>query len=1259
MEGEVMRTRGAAPAVFILAVTAVFAVCSTFAGASNETGAGSAPFVWTKEDAGTSINLRGVTAPDSNHCWAVGLNGRIYYTSNGGLDWTEQSKDKIPYDLYAVSAHDNKTAWATGQDGHIFKTSDGSSWVEKPKQPEVRSGVANVGSQHVWVAGYGKYDVHHSFDYSTDGGETWDDCGPITADHLTYYGISVIKSGDNYVGWAVGIDGYAQSLNDSNPSKWKKNYFSESDDVYGVSVVDAKHAWAVGENARIWRWAPPAGGGDPTWTTQAAPGGVANLRGVSAVSTSEAWAVGDNGVVIYTSDSGTTWTKQTVPGGVGGLYAVSAVDSNNVWAVGNNGIIIHGHLQPYISGCDPSSGAQGDEGDVIDITGVNTHFQTDESNAGFGSGIDVPHTSAVSFTEAEAEIDILADATVGGRYLQVNTGTEVAQSQSQVFQVRKAPPPPQAKITKCMPRAGQQWDEMHVVIEGENTQFTRGASTADFGDGIAVESTKVVTDEYAIAKIKIDGDATVGSRDVNIYTEGAQTPQALPNGYTVNAAEAPFINYCYPLKVVQGNKYTLTVTGRNTHFQQGLSQATFTGQGVEVQATNVTNVGLASVDIVVDADAELGPRDVNVVTPGLETPGVLPNGLTVLEPSVTQISPTDLVQGHVLNKLQIVGDGTHFADGLSRAVIQGGGVDIEGTTVSDPEHAMAVNVKVAKDAAPGARDVNVITGDETPGPLEGGLTIHQQPPQPPVLDDVEPGSGSVGTNVTLSGKYFGAAQGSSVVTFNGVPAKTFLSWSDHKVQCKVPLGASTGNVQVATPWGKSNSLFFSVEDFAFCFAEGTCRPDFAPYICIQNPQADSQAEVLITYMLGDGNTQQQELSVPANSRSTVTVTDTLGVGDDAAHDFSAKVECTNDLAIICERPMYFDYQGYASLNWTGGSDVVGEHDPSTNYYFAEGTCRPDFDPYITIQNPGPSSAAVKITYMLGDGTTREQNLNVVQHSRSTVKVADTLGVGDDPAHDFSAKVECTNGKEIIAERPMYFNYNGVWTGGHDVIGATSTAETFYFAEGTCRPDFDPYICIQNPGGTAAEVKLTYMLGDGTNRVEQVRVEPHSRSTVKVSDFLGVGDDVAHDFSTLVESTNNVDIVAERPMYFNYKGVWTGGHDVVGAFAPAEAFYFAEGTCRPDFDPYFCIQNPELAHAEVKITYMLGDGTTKEQKVAVGASSRVTVKVSDFLGVGDDVAHDFSAKVECTNGLEIIAERPMYFNYNGVWTGGHDVIGFTD
>ena len=249
--------------------------------------------------------------------------------------------------------------------------------------------------------------------------------------------------------------------------------------------------------------------------------------------------------------------------------------------------------------------------------------------------------------------------------------------------------------------------------------------------------------------------------------------------------------------------------------------------------------------------------------------------------------------------------------------------------------------------------------------------------------------------------------------------------------------------------------------------------------------------------------------------------------------------------------------GSQSLYGYGIIDIaaaLGAPKPPSTFYFAEGTCRPNFDPYFCIQNPGSSDANVTITYMKGDATTTNQNLTVPKNTRSTVRVKDSLGEADDIAHDFSSKVECTNDQQIIAERPMYFNYQGAsnlnWTGGHDVIGATSPSSTFYFAEGTCRPNFDPYFCIQNPGGTAADVTLTYMKGDGTTATDQVSVPPNARSTVAPRTKLGTGDDTAHDFSTKVECTNDQQIIAERPMYFNYQGAsnlnWTGGHDVIGA-----------------------------------------------------------------------------------------------------------------
>ncbi|MBU1670854.1 MAG: CapA family protein [Actinobacteria bacterium] len=417
------------------------------------------------------------------------------------------------------------------------------------------------------------------------------------------------------------------------------------------------------------------------------------------------------------------------------------------------------------------------------------------------------------------------------------------------------------------------------------------------------------------------------------------------------------------------------------------------------------------------------------------------------------------------------------------------------------------------------------------------------------------------------------------------------------------------------------------------FAEGTTRTGFNEWVCLYNP-ADNDTSATFTYMLEDGSTEVKTYELRAASRTTVDVNLELGPG----HDVSIKVDSA--APVVAERPMYFRYNGM----WTGGHDVVGTNGPLPEWFFAEGTCRPGFDPYICIQNPGSGDAAVLVTYMLGDGTTREENLTVGAHSRSTVVPRQLLGEGDDAAHDFSAHVETTNGALIVAERPMYFNYKGGWSGGHDVVGATAPSTAFHFAEGTCRPGFDPYLCIQNPSDKTSRLRITYMLGSGATQAQSLAISPHSRSTVVVKQVLGEFDDPAHDFSASVETTDGSKVIAERPMYFNYKGAWTGGHDVVGATSPAQSFSFAEGTCRPGFDAYLCIQNPGPETSAINITYVLGDGTSRQQALDVGPNSRATVFVKDVLGEGNDPAHDFSATVATTNGTEIIAERPIYYDY---------------
>src|SRR4029077_20064040 len=63
------------------------------------------------------------------------------------------------------------------------------------------------------------------------------------------------------------------------------------------------------------------------------------------------------------------------------------------------------------------------------------------------------------------------------------------------------------------------------------------------------------------------------------------------------------------------------------------------------------------------------------------------------------------------------------------------------------------------------------------------------------ITSLAPTSGAVSAAVTITGTNFGAAQGGSTVSFNGVPA-TPTAWSATSITVPVPAGATTGNVAV-------------------------------------------------------------------------------------------------------------------------------------------------------------------------------------------------------------------------------------------------------------------------------------------------------------------------------------------------------------------------------------------------------------------------------------------------------------------------------
>ncbi|MBN2169508.1 MAG: hypothetical protein JW738_09710 [Actinobacteria bacterium] len=337
-------------------------------------------------------------------------------------------------------------------------------------------------------------------------------------------------------------------------------------------------------------------------------------------------------------------------------------------------------------------------------------------------------------------------------------------------------------------------------------------------------------------------------------------------------------------------------------------------------------------------------------------------------------------------------------------------------------------------------------------------------------------------------------------------------------------------------------------------------------------------------------------------------------------------------------------------------EYLGNPVPNDLYhqrYFAEGTTRNNaadgtFEEWICLQNNGDSDAWVTLYYMLSDGSVRVQETCLRPRSRSTIGVNEFMG----PDRDMSVLVESS--ENVVAERPMYFNYGGWCTGGHVTAGATEPALKWYFAEGTTRDNprdgrFDEWLCLQNPYSAEARIEVSFIPAEGVVVERDYAVPATGRKTLDIKAEVGTGSDV----SIMVES--DIPIVAERPMYFNYHGKWTGGHVVTGVTEIAEHYYFAEGTTRDNpvdgsFEEWICIQNPNDEEASVKVMCDTMKGASSSADIRIPPWTRTTLDVRDIAGYGVDVS------VELDSSIPIVAERPLYFNYRGNITGGHDSCG---
>ncbi|MDY6795671.1 MAG: IPT/TIG domain-containing protein [Actinomycetota bacterium] len=503
-------------------------------------------------------------------------------------------------------------------------------------------------------------------------------------------------------------------------------------------------------------------------------------------------------------------------------------------------------------------------------------------------------------------------------------------------------------------------------------------------------------------------------------------------------------------------------------------------------------------------------------------------------------------------------------------------------------------------------------------------TSASDPALPPGISSISPAQGRAGDTVIIEGRYFGSARGDSRVSFGGVPASDYPSWSPGRIEARIPPGVA-GNVKVGvtTTYGTSNLVDLRVVSSAWYLAEGSDAWGFSTMVAVENPNPE-RVSAEITYMTLEGLVSGGTFSI--NPESRLTVNPALVV---PGKDFSTRVECLEGLDIAVERTMV----------WGGGIEghsSVGVTSPATRWYLPEGCSDYGFETWTLIQNPNDVEAVCDVTYMIeGEGAVTLPK-TVPAGSRISFDMAADIGAG-------SASIMVESDLAVIPERSMYRDGRRE---GHCSVGATSPALDYYLAEGSTAWGFETWVLVQNPNPEAATVTLTYMTPGGPEVMDPFAIPAKSRLSFRANDFVA-------DKDISVRVSGSLPIVAERAMYWD-SGTGQACHDSIGLPSPHREFYLPDADSRGGVETFTLVQNPNDAAVTVRVTYMTegGNGNVSFADV-VGAGSRKTYNLADRLP-----GARASVRVTClTPGERIVAEKAVYWNDRGAGTGS--IGGFAD
>lgn len=278
---------------------------------------------WGWQKSGTAVTLRGVWGADPAHVWAVGDSGKILFYD--GSTWTAQTSGTA-FSLLGVWGNDASNVWAVGAGGTILKW-NGTNWTAQSSgTSQTLNAVSGYDLNNVWAVG-------SSGTIRKWNGSAWSSQTSGTSSTLTG-----VFAGDILNTYAVGGTTVlrCEAGTWTVPSGVPSGSYS---DVWGFYANSTWNVWAVGGNGLV---AKTQGG---AWTVENS-GTAENLSGVWGVYDNKVFAVGKNATVIRrdgSPDFSIVWTTQSF-GVSQAVNDIWGLDAYNVWAVAGGGATNFGYV---------------------------------------------------------------------------------------------------------------------------------------------------------------------------------------------------------------------------------------------------------------------------------------------------------------------------------------------------------------------------------------------------------------------------------------------------------------------------------------------------------------------------------------------------------------------------------------------------------------------------------------------------------------------------------------------------------------------------------------------------------------------------------------------------------------------------------------------------------------------------------------------------------------------------------------------------